>query len=362
MNGEVPGSYAAPDLVALPGFSMTTLVCPAEGEIAEKNWRRAGEFGDIALASQARAAAAPPPAPAQAAVASAAADVDSLIDTASTKLFSHVADLVKELENRREEKALIVSLQRQIAALKDELNQTRERSNLLEMRLPRIAELEEAQRKNRAAIESLQENLIARETALNEARIAAEKNKIEFDGVRRRLTETSNDLVLRNKLVDKLSKELSEKEMSLAKSLGVIRRLEEDLNRLCPDPALLAAASAAAAVVAAPTPAPAPIRRENPPPPPPSFVEGIAAAVPDAPAEPAALTGPAIPPAPEPLVSMNAGPENPILPPSPTPMPYTLDEPPATPPYLEPAPPPESPKAHEALLNFMKRIFPGQTH
>src|SRR5438270_11249691 len=33
LNGEVPGSYAPPELVALAGFSMTTLVCPAEGEI-----------------------------------------------------------------------------------------------------------------------------------------------------------------------------------------------------------------------------------------------------------------------------------------------------------------------------------------
>jgi hypothetical protein len=348
MNGEVPGSYSAAELAALPGFSMTTLVCPAQGEISEKNWRRAGEFDDIARAVTARENAAPPPAPSPA-LAVAAADVDSLIDTASTKLFSHVADLVKELENRREEKALIVSLQRQIAALKDELGQTRERSNLLEMRLPRIAELEETARKNQAALESLQANLLTREGALNESRIAAEKMRNELDATKRRLLETTNDLALRNKLVDKMSRELSEKEMSLAKSLGVIRRLEEDLNRLCPDPALIAAAASMAAASAAAAPRPA----GRPPEPRPAAPAPV-----DLSAEPVALTGPAIPPAPEPLAAEASGPEG-TLPPSPTP--YTLDEPPATPPYLEPSPA-ESPKAQQALLNFMKRIFPGQPH
>jgi len=352
MNGEVPGSYAAAELAALPGFTMTTLVCPAEGEISEKNWRRAGEFGDIAAAISARERSLPPPAPAPdiaaAAVASAAADVDSLIDTASTKLFSHVADLVKELENRREEKALITALQRQIAALKEELGQSRERSNLLEMRLPRIAELEETQRKNHAALESLQASLLARETALNDARIAAEKTKNELEATKRRLVETANDLAVRNRLVDKVSKELSEKEMSLAKSLGVIRRLEEDLNRLCPDPAMIAISAASAA--ATPPPRPLEPRPAAPRPAP------AAALLPSAADEPAALTGPAIPPAHEPLSSAPGA----ELPPSPTP--YTIDEPPATPPYLEPAPPPESPKAHEALLSFMKRLFPGQPH
>jgi hypothetical protein len=357
MNGEVPGSYSASELAVLPGFTMTTLVCPASGEVSEKSWRRAGEFGDIAASLAAREqASAPPPPPLQAAAANAAAtsmsaDVDSLIDTASTKLFSHVADLVKELENRREEKALIISLQRQITALKEELAQTRERSNLLEMRLPRIAELEESQRKAGAALESLQAGVITRETALNEARISAEKTKNELEATKRRLVETTNDLAMRNRLVDKVSKELSEKELSLAKSLGVIRRLEEDLNRLCPDPSVFA--SAASVPPPAPAARPAAARPASAP---------VPSAMPESSAEPAALTGPAIPPAPEPLVSMSpsASGEANVLPPSPTP--YTIDDPPPTPPYLEPPPPAEGTKAHQALLNFMKRIFPGQPH
>jgi hypothetical protein len=350
MNGEVPGSYTAEELAALAGFSMTTLVCPAQGEISEKNWRRAGEFGDVARAVAARAQASRPTAPAAteaaaAAEASSSADVDALIDTASTKLFSHVADLMKELENRRDEKGLILSLQRQIAALKEELGATRERSNLLEMRLPRIPELEDSQRKNLALIESLQGGLRTHEDALNEARIAAEKVRNESDSIKRRLEETTNDLAMRNRLVDKLSKELSEKELSLAKSLGVIRRLEEDLNRLCPDPALVAGLAAA--------PAPSPVKRPLP-----AVSPSPEAAAPE---EPLASTEPSIPPAPEPLVPMDAH-HHPIqqLPPSPTP--YTVDEPPPTPPYLEAMPSPERPKAQQALVNFIKRIFPGQTN
>ncbi len=339
MNGEVPGSYTAAELAALPGFTMTTLVCPAQGEIAEKNWKRAGEFSDIARAVTERAQSAPPPAPAPSvaaeAVAGSSADVDAMIDGAGSRLFSHVADLMKELESRREEKALILSLQRQIMALKEELGAAQERANMLEMRLPRIAALEESSRKDQAALESAQKSLAEREAALNEARVLAEKMKNELEATKRRLHETTNDLTLRNRLVDRMSKELSEKELSLAKSLGLIRRFEEDLERLCPDPAVLAAAAAARAQLSARAPAAA--------------------------AEPPKRSEPEIPPAPAPLAesSHEAG----KLPPSPTP--YTVDEPPPTPPYLEPhAPAVEGQqKAQGALVDFIKRIFPGgQSH
>ena len=307
INGEIPGSYAAAELPALPGFSMTTLVCPAAGEIAEKKWRRAGEFVEVAAALAAHEDA-PPPAPIETSPGYVfeSSEVNALIDSASTKLFSHVADLMKELESRREEKGLIVSLQRHVAALTEEVAQTRERSNLLEMRLPRIAELEETHRKGQAALEALQSrledlqsSLLTREQALKEARAAAETNKTEAEAAKLRLQGTLNDLALRNRLVDKLSKSLGDKELSLVKSLGVIRRLEEDMNRICPDPV------------------------------------------------------PALPSAPEPSVRISASPETPL--PS-----YTLDEP-ATPP-LEPAPSSERPKAQEALVRFVKRIFPGQPH
>jgi hypothetical protein len=367
MNGEVPGSYTAEELAALQGFSLTTLVCPAQGEISEKNWRRAGEFGDIASAIAQREQAAPPPAPAPSLSSAAAstasgADVNALIDSASTRLFSHVADLMKELENRRDEKGLILSHQRQISALKEELSQTRERANLLEMRLPRIAELEEAARKDHSALVALQSSLATREQALNETRIAAEKLRNEFESAKRRLQETANDLALRNRLVDKLSKELTEKDLSLAKSLGVIRRLEEDLNRLCPPDVSQAAPAAIISAPAASAPPPAPVARPSALPPPAPAARPISTP-PEAVAseEPPALTGPAIPLAPEPLEPVALKPETPkALPPSPTP--YTLDEPPPTPPYLEAMPTADRPKAQQALVSFLKRIFPGQPH
>ena len=61
-----------------------------------------------------------------------------------------------------------------------------------------------------------------------------ERMRGDFEGSKRRVQETESDLGIRNRLVDKLSRDLSDKEFSLAKALGVIRRLEEDLNRLCP--------------------------------------------------------------------------------------------------------------------------------
>ncbi|MEK7383249.1 MAG: hypothetical protein AAB262_08175, partial [Elusimicrobiota bacterium] len=225
MNEEVPGSYEPEQLAGLAGFTMTTLVCPAQGLVAEKNWRRAGEFDDIARCVSSRVEqSAPPPPPAAGPASSSAADVDAMLDTAGSRLFSHVADLMKELENRREECALSASLQRQISALKDELSQTRERANILEMRLPRIAELEESSRKDKEALQCLQTGLHSREQALNETRIDTEKLKNDLESAKRRLLETQNDLNMRNRLVDKLSKELGDKELSLAKSLGLIRR------------------------------------------------------------------------------------------------------------------------------------------
>lgn len=324
MKDEVPGAFEPAQLAALPGFGMTTLVCPAEGEIKEKNWRRAGEFSDLAAAIEAREAATPPLAPPQ----PAGTEVDALLDTASTRLFSHVADLMKELETRRDEKSLIVSLQRQIAALKEELGKSREQTTMLEIKLPRLAELEESLKKAHALIEQLQDQLAARDGGLAEARVAAEKARNEADAAKRRVNELNNDLAIRNKLVDKLSKELSDKELSLAKSLGVIRRLEEDLNRLCPSPELLRGTPAAA-------PAVVPVQ-------------------------------PAAPKTPE--TTKLASVQDEGLPPLPdfkTPVPppatgsFTTDDPPPPPPYLEGVP--EQPKAQEALLKMLKKVFPGQS-
>jgi hypothetical protein len=360
LNGEVPGSFSPEQLATVPGFTGTTLVCPAEGEIDEKSWRRAGEFEEIASALAARPEPAPLSAPAVAASAAASVaataaaaptptDVDAMLDSASSKLFHHVADLMKELENRREERALVVSLQRQIAALKDELAQARDRAGADGLKLARLAELEESARKDQTAIESLRSGLQAREQAHNEARASLEKTKNELEATRRRQAEAYNDLAVRNRLVDKLSKDLTDKELSLAKSLGVIRRLEEDLNRLCPSPAALAAAPPLAPAAppleppaVAAVPAAAPILTAAPAPPP----------VPVA-AEPESVRELSVPAAPAP-----AAPEAPAAP-LPT---VTADEPPQAPPYLEPPHAADRGKPQQALAAFLKRFFPGQPH
>lgn len=234
MNGEVPGSYTPQELSALNGFSMTSLVCPAEGEILEKNWRRSGEFPDIIKILHERDAKQPPSAPALAQEAVMTGDVNKVIDTASARLFTHVSTLMKELENRREEKALTLTLQRQLVELQDKFSDSQSKIDSLEGRLAKLAELEESVRKDLAQITSLENALKAREDGLSEMRLNTEKIKFEMETTKRRLGESLNDLSIRNRLVDKLSRDLTEKELSLAKSLGVIRRLEEDLNRLCP--------------------------------------------------------------------------------------------------------------------------------
>lgn len=349
MKGEVPGSYEPDALVALPDFSMTTLVCPGEGEIAEKNWRRAGEFDDIVKAVNRHQSMTPPSAPLGGPPT--ANEVDALLDTASTRLFSHVADLMKELETRRDEKSLIGSLQRQISALKEELAGARETATMLEIRIPRIAELEETLRKDQASLAQALVNLTARENQYNEMRMAFERMRGDLDGAKRRVQETETDLGIRNRLVDKVSRELSEKELSLAKALSVIRRLEEDLNRLCPSPEM--------SKPAAPAPAPAPRRAAAPPPPPPA---------PSRPEAPTFLGAPPPPPLPsapqavEPVVNkVLSVPE--FKTPAPPPLgSFTNDDPPPPPPYIEPHFTAEPPKAHEALMGFLRKVFPGQSH
>jgi DNA repair exonuclease SbcCD ATPase subunit len=227
-------------------------------------------------------------------------DVNKVIDTASARLFTHVSHLMKELETRREEKALTATLQRQAVELKDQLAASQDRISALERSMPRINELEDIVRKSETIITNLETALKAREDGLAELRLQMEKTKIDLETNRRRLGEAVNDLSIRNRLVDKLSRDLTEKELSLAKSLAVIRRLEEDLNRLCPAIEQLAAAEAPqeptaelqvlsgevkpeALIVQKAARPPAVTRDEPPPPPPPQE------ALPDSPAAQNAL-------------------------------------------------------------------------
>ncbi|MBI5245540.1 MAG: hypothetical protein HY923_00035 [Elusimicrobia bacterium] len=348
MKGEVPGSYEPAALVALPGFSMTTLVCPGEGEIAEKNWRRAGEFEEIVRAIEAHQAATPPSAPLGAPPTDQPSEVDSLLDTASTRLFSHVADLMKELETRRDEKALIVSLQRQISVLKQELAQSREQTTLLEIRMPRLAELEAAHRKDLSAVSALEAEVDGRDAQLRELHIQAEKDHAALDAAKRRVHETDNDLGIRNRLVDKLSHDLSEKELSLAKALGVIRRLEEDLHLLCPTAEILKARpSAELAQAPAPVRAAAPVVATGPSAPPPPVANQVLS-VPEFKTPAPEYTTPA-PEAKTPLPDLTST--------------FTNDDPPPPPPYLEPnRMSAEEPKAQQALMGFLRKVFPGPSH
>ncbi len=161
-----------------------------------------------------------------------------------------------------------------------------------------------------------------------------ERLRGELDAAKRRVQETDNDLGIRNRLVDKLSHDLSEKELSLAKALGVIRRLEEDLNRLCPSPELLKAAA---------QPAP-----ERSAPPPPEPMQGMSI--------------------PEPLQVLSVPELKTPVPEAKTPLPdlssaFTNDDPPPPPPYLEPNHmSAEEPKAQQALMGFLRKVFPGPSH
>ncbi len=276
------------------------------------------------MSARAAATSEPPPASAHAAPPS-PGDVDALLDQTGARLFSHVAGLMKELEARREERALAGALQRQLAEVDEELAGLRERASKAEGRLPRIPELEEALARAQADIAVLRDGLATRDAALDEIRMTAEKTKFDLEGARRKLNETTNDLAIRNRLVDKLSRDLSEKELSLTKSLALIRRLEEDFHRLDgtkPDGVgsgevvPLAEEPALPAIPVLPAAAPPPVVRAVEPP--------VARAA-DAPAA------------------------------------FTQDEPPTVPPYLEP-PPPEVSGAQEALSKFLRKVFPGPQH
>lgn len=345
LKGEVPGSFEPEELAATQGFGLTTLVCPAEGEILEKNWRRAGEFEDLARILETRARMVDPPPPSSFAAPPAAGDVDAMLDQTGARLFSHVSGLMKELEARREERALAIGLQRQLAAAREELAALRERAATSDSRLARLSEVEERLSKALADAAGARETLGARDAALEEQRASAERARFELEAVRRKLNEASNDLAIRNRLVDKLSRDLSEKEVSLTKALALIRRLEQDFHRL--DGTKPDGIGAGEIIVpleeAAPAPAPLPVPASLP----------VAAPVPPPVVAVDPEPAPVRMPLPERVPRVDAAP--------PPPGAFTQDEPPAVPPYLEP-PPPEPSSAQQALSKFLRKVFPGAQH
>ncbi|HVA65293.1 MAG TPA: hypothetical protein VNK24_00015 [Elusimicrobiota bacterium] len=235
LNGEVPGCYPAEELVLLPGFSAATLVCPAEGDIEDKNWRRAGEFVDIIKATQSPREQKTPLA-AMSADALRAANADDFLDSAGARLFRHVSDLVGELESFRETKSLVAALQKQMIDAKEELrhSETEKESarENLKKESARLQALQDSMGQGQEERRRLEAEIEARQKSIEDLRLSAARASSDADAAKRRLDDTLKHLAIRNKLVDKLSQDLSDKESSLAKAVDVIRRLEGELERL----------------------------------------------------------------------------------------------------------------------------------
>jgi hypothetical protein len=242
MNGEVPGAYSPEELAAIPGFGQAVLVCPSEGAVQERNWRRAGEFPDLLDAMQAlhaaRAKALQPEPAAQAAQAGvplfAPKGPQDILDDASSRIFLHVADLMRELENRREERAVNQALQRQNGELRGELLAARERLCKLEERAALIPGFEDR--------ETQLQNLLGRtRTELREAMARLEpaeqevlRARADLAQERARASSAEEDAGRSKKLVAELSARLAEKELTLARAFGLIRKLEQTLSDIVP--------------------------------------------------------------------------------------------------------------------------------
>ena len=232
IEGNVPGAYSPDELARIPGFSMTTLVCPAEGDIQEKNWRYAGEFTDIAQMSRKRSSQPMAPLSAQNALAG-SKNPNEALDLAEAKIFLHVKDLMREVEGARQSQDLLVSLQNQVEGLRRDLGQGLSEKTILEKKIAQMEkDLARLEREGRENVERLEATLKAREESLSEVKADLERMRSQADNTRIQLKEANEDLAIRNALVNRLSKDLSEKEKSLEKSLEIIRRLEGELKAI----------------------------------------------------------------------------------------------------------------------------------
>lgn len=237
LNGEVPGSYEAAELAGIPGFGETALVCPSTDQLADRRWERAGAFPDIAEALRAAARPPlPPPAAPPVRLEGPARSVtpDEILNDSSQRLFRHVTELMKELENRREERALTQSLQRRVADLSNELTALRERATYLQSRADLIPGFQDREKE-------LQEGLARARADLHETRQGAERLDADLgralsdlQTARRAIENLKTEACERENLLKDASARLAEKEATLAKAFGVIRRLEESLYELLP--------------------------------------------------------------------------------------------------------------------------------
>jgi hypothetical protein len=230
-NGEVAGTYEPEELAAMAGFGEDDQVCPAQGENGETAWRRAAEFPEIAQALRAQ-----PPAPPtfQPAPVSDAPDPADILNEASSKIFSHVTELMRELENRREERAFAQSLQRQVAELKGELSAARDRIAGLDGKAALIPGFEERERKSQELLAAARAEAKDRDRSI--AELSRQLSNLNQELARARRSEASlgDDLKRSGRLQEELSASLAHKELALAKALGVIRKLEAMLGGLVP--------------------------------------------------------------------------------------------------------------------------------
>lgn len=298
INGEVPGSYEPEELAAIPGFGDAALVCPASSDLAERRWERAAVYPDIteALRLRAKAPLAPlePPRATRAEDPVRALSPDDVLNDSSQRIFRHVTELMKELENRREERAVTQALQRKVGELTNELTALRERAAYLQSRSDLVPGFQDRERE-------LQEALARARADLHETRAGAErldadlaKSASDLLTTRRHLEEAKAEAAEREKHLAQLSKRMAEKEASLAKAFGVIRRLEESLGDLLPGVMAGVSRSVPRAPEPAPEAAPEPVAEIGPQPvtptsePEPAELVTLAEVPPPAPAEPEA--------------------------------------------------------------------------
>ncbi len=243
MNGEIlPGSYEPDEFVTLPGFLETAMVCPSESGIEDRNWKRAGMFPDILEELRRYQRQNPPgppvdpqpePGPAK--------NPDDILNNASSKIFGHVTGLMKELENRREERALSQSLQRQMIELKNKLQALREKNQHLQERVDLLQGFQKRENKREDKIRQLETEARESETEAREKKDALtllnEKLKalrIEHEKTRKSEIDLSEDLIRQSKTEEEQTAKMAESELQLARAFGIIAKLESMLGDILP--------------------------------------------------------------------------------------------------------------------------------